>query len=219
MLRKFIHSSIKPDRLKLDNWSKINRCVLCTNTTRYIPWCKACVADLPSWNTKPLKIPNVDEVRVAFRYEYPIDRLIQVAKYRSNYVLSQALSGLMPKCSSATPASVLFPIPVSRKRLLSRGFNQTRILAEHLYRENTCFIDEVSIHKRWLARDQSSLSAKQRQSNAKSLFNASFSKPAAPHAVIIDDVITTGATISAVASILRANGAQRIDAIALAAVR
>ena len=147
-----------------------------------------------------------------------IDRVIQLAKFKSNYNLIQALAILMPLPAPYPRDAALYPVPVTKQRLLRRGFNQSRILADEISRLTTLAIDEVSIHKLSHLPDQASLNAAARKKNAKRLFQGLFETPVAEHAIVVDDVITTGATISVLGKMLRANGAKRVDGIALAAV-
>ena len=218
MLRNFIHSSINRGHKYFDNWLKINRCLICFGEALNKPWCSACLTDLPWWDTaKRLKYPFVDSVTVSFRYDYPIDRLIQAGKYAPDYRLVSSLSSLMPKMPHLRSTSVIYPVPISTWGLIRRGFNQTPLLAREITRLPNFPLDEVSIHKRMFRSDQSTLNAEGRKSNAQTLF---FSRPfnAAQHTVIVDDVITTGATVSAMAKILKSNGAVSVDVYALAAV-
>ena len=217
-MRNFSRSSILRRGGILDNWLDNNRCVLCTNTTNTNPWCDACLGSLPAWTREPPRFPGLDNVTIGYRYEYPIDRLIQAAKYRRNFLLATAMATLLPLTDNLSARTVLYPVPVSKWRLQRRGFNQTRVFADSIKRQIGCSIDEVSIHKRSWLKDQSALDARARKCNARKLFIGKFSKAAAQHAVIIDDVITTGATVSTLARLLRAHGAERIDVIALSAV-
>ena len=78
MLRNFIRSSIIRQGNKLDQWLKNNRCVLCSSAATNNPWCTRCLGDLPAWTGPPLHLPAVDKLVVGYRYEFPLDRLIQV---------------------------------------------------------------------------------------------------------------------------------------------
>ena len=219
MLRNFIRSSINQQGLKLDEWLENSRCVLCGSAAATNPWCERCASDLPKWTEPSLVLPGLDEVTVGYCYVFPLDRLIQIAKYRSNFMLASALATLMPNPVTQSVPTVIYPVPVSKWRLYRRGFNQTRILADTIKSRIGCTLDEVSIHKRNWRKDQSSLDASARKRNARDLFYADFGVKRRHHAVIVDDVITTGATLSALALILRKHGAERVDAVALSAVR
>ena len=219
MLRNFIRSSINRRGYKLDEWLETSRCVLCGSATVTDPWCTCCASDLPMWTGPGLVLPGLDNVTVGYCYVFPLDRLIQIAKYRSNFMLATALARLMPIPVTLSKSSVVYPVPVSKWRLYRRGFNQTSILADAIKSRKDCILDEVSIHKRNWRRDQSALDASARKRNARDLFYADFGVIRRHHAVIVDDVITTGATLSALALILRKHGAERVDAVALSAVR
>ena len=218
VLRNLCRSSIISPLTNFYQWLKSNQCILCRQTAGTKPWCEACLEDLPWWKeSNLLNIPLVDTVKVSFQYEYPINRLIQSGKYRSNYGLVTALADLLPELYTSSRDTVIYPVPISRWKLLKRGFNQTGVLACKTGRYEPLRINEVSIHKRCFLPDQSTLDSAARKDNARNLFYASRFN-AAKHAVIVDDVITTGATASAVAKILRTHGAHRVDVYALAAV-
>ena len=219
MLRNFIRSSIIEQGHKLDEWLKSRRCVLCGFAASINPWCECCASDLPKWTGSRLVLPGLDNVTVGYCYVFPLDRLIQIAKYRSNFMLASALATLMPNPVTQSESTVVYPVPVSKWRLYRRGFNQTRILADAIKSRISCTLDEVSIHKRNWRKDQSSLDASARKRNARDLFYADFRVTRRHHAVIVDDVITTGATLSALALMLRKHGAERVEAVALSAVR
>lgn len=218
MFRKFSHSSIFHWLYTFDQWLNNNQCVLCLQHCIGISWCDRCLSDLPRWRAvDSIQIPFVSSTVVSFRYEYPINKLIQSAKYKSNYGLITSLAKLLPDVPYSATDAMIYPVPVSPWKLLRRGFNQTSVLAREKFKGKTIAIDEVSIHKRCFLPDQSSLDAIHRKTNARELFYAP-SFLSTGHAIIIDDVITTGATVSAVAKILRDNGAKRVDVYALAAV-
>ncbi len=218
MFRKFSHSSIIRWRALFDYWLKNNHCVICLQPSVGISWCDRCLLDLPRWRpTDSIHIPFVNSTVVSFRYEYPINKLIQSAKYRSNYGLITSLARMLPDVPCSATDAMVYPVPISPWKLLRRGFNQTSVLAREKFSSKSITIDEVSVHKRCFLPDQSSLDAAQRKTNARELFYAP-SFLSASHAIILDDVITTGATVSAVAKILRNNGAKRVDVYALAAV-
>lgn len=202
----------------LYQWLNSDRCVLCQRAITYRGCCDACRQDLPTWTrfNQP-EVRNADSVTVGFRYEYPVDRLIQLGKYGGHYPLMASLGFLMPAPEHLSGDACLYPVPVSTITLLRRGFNQTSVLAYPICSAYKLSIDEVSIHKRCFLSDQSKLNAERRKANAGRLFSISTDK-VARHCIIIDDVITTGATMSVIAGLLKQCGAERVDVIALAAV-
>ena len=109
------------------------------------------------------------------------------------------------------------PVPLHPSRRRERGFNQAALLAERLAADRG-----VAVRPRWLARlrdtqPQSDLGAAERQANVRGAFEAR-ADVAGLHVVVVDDVLTTGATVAECARALRAAGAARIGVVAVARV-
>jgi ComF family protein len=111
------------------------------------------------------------------------------------------------------------PIPLSRLRLLTRRFNQAQILAQSVAKLSGKPVEPLALRRRHGRAHQAGLSRNERLRNVSGMFSV------APHAVatisgrrivLIDDVITTGATVSAATRALRTAGAARVDVLALA---
>ena len=217
-MRNYVHSSIKRCQTNIDKWLNYDRCCVCSAAVFGAPWCVNCLQDLKTWAPRaPRGIDYVDQVYSGFEFSYPLDKLIHRAKADGDYRLLVALGVLTPSLTHFSIDTVIYPVPISQWQLLRRGFNQASILAREVNRYATRLIDEVSIYKHWNRPRQSTLDRRRRTTNAEQLFGIK-EATVAPHAVIVDDVITTGATIRAIAKLLRKKGARRVDAIALASV-
>jgi len=163
---------------------------------------------------------QLDACVAAVSYGYPWAELVQDFKFRADPAWATALAKVMQQASTAREAIAqadwLLPIPLSDKRLRQRGYNQALLLARALARHK--------VQARWLLRQrhtevQSHLSRAQRLRNLRKAFSL------APHAaqslagrrvLLVDDVITTGATMHAAATLLRQAGVQHITALVLA---
>jgi ComF family protein len=134
-------------------------------------------------------------------------------KYGKDLACARLLGELaavgLPDFEQLPPDAVLFPVPVSRGRAIVRGFNQAMELALPLGRIKSLEIDGESIYKRRAGKTQSTLDAHSRRANIRGAFG-----PARPvsteTAIVVDDVLTSGATASAMAGALKAAGARRV---------
>jgi ComF family protein len=161
-----------------------------------------------------------------FSYKEPVvGALIREAKFHGNtratHLLGQALSDyLLEYLGEAAPFTpdpvVLVPIPLSKERQRKRGYNQT----ERILRAMRITLPEVSIETEVLFRtrhtkEQTTLSQKERKENMRGAFSARDVSPGTRY-ILIDDVITTGATLFEASRAMQRAGATHITAIALA---
>ena len=116
-------------------------------------------------------------------------------------------------------ADVLIPVPLHRWRLIARRFNQAAILAQEVSRLSGLPVDAVSLVRVKRTKQQAQLSATERQLNVRGAFRVPKSmvgRIKGRRVVLIEDVITTGATVGACARALRAAGAANVDVLAIA---
>lgn len=229
-----IQPSTLDDGPKPYNWIKFAqtlrpwpqwRCVLCGERARAIAICEGCQPDLP-WRERPWRkrLSGIDTVTVCFDFGYPIRALLHRAKYGREIAVARLLGELFAdylQTTGPTPAAAgsvaLFPVPMARRRFLFRGYNQAVEIAEPISLKFSIPLDVVSVYKRRGLPPQSRLDAASRRSNIRGAFVCQ-RLPGVATAIIIDDVITTGATVQAMARTLRAAGVGKVAAWALAAV-
>jgi ComF family protein len=144
---------------------------------------------------------------------------IHAFKFRGKRALARPLAALIGEQwpAAARDVAALVPVPLGRPRERERGFNQAALLAERLARSLG-----VDVRPRWLARmrdtrPQSDLGAAERRANVRGAF-AARADVAGRHVVVVDDVLTTGATVAECARALRAAGAARVGVVAVARV-
>jgi ComF family protein len=195
------------------------RCVFCGTRARddegFI--CIGCQADLP-WNDTSLisSGPVFERVIAPLEYAFPIDAAIKAFKFRRKLFYGPAFAQLLCSNSHDLPDDIdaLLPVPLHWRRKWWRGFNQAleiaRPLAKHL---GLPVIDIARRHR--ATPPQSGLSAKQRAANLRGAFRVK-SAQTYGHVLVIDDVITTGTTISQLGHALRRGGIARVSAFALA---
>jgi ComF family protein len=145
---------------------------------------------------------------------------IHSLKYRRNPALGETLSELMSEYWLADfPAdAMLIPVPLGTDRKQARGFNQAEILARGLGSRWRRPLMVDGLRRGRETRSQVGLNAQDRQSNVAGAFVAS-AKVKGRSVILVDDVCTTGATLSACAEALLQNGAAQVWAYTLARAR
>ena len=162
--------------------------------------CEACLASPP-----PLTATVA-----AFVYDWPVDGLLRRFKFHQDLAAGRLLSQLMMVgCAAAEQPQLVVPISLHRQRLRRRGYDQALELAKPIAAalQLPC---RPLLQRIRLTQPQSRLDAQQRASNLLGAFVALEPPPA--HVVLVDDVMTTGATLQAAAQALLAAGALRVDA-------
>ncbi len=163
--------------------------------------------------------PAFDWARAAGLYAGPLRDAVQRLKFGRRPALARPLAALvLEQCAAAMPAgAVLVSIPLARERERERGFNQAALVAEHVARGLG-----APLSPRWLARPratapQTELDAAARRANVRGAFVAS-TAAAGADVVLVDDVLTTGATAGECARALHAVGARSVGVLTVARV-
>ena len=116
---------------------------------------------------------------------------------------------------------VVVPVPLSRLRLLLRHFNQAAVLAREVSRQTGVPMDPLLLRRTRWTRSQVGMTRDQRRRNIAGAFSVPRHRRAwlkGRSILLIDDVVTTGATVEACARTLKRAGAARVDVLALALV-
>lgn len=162
--------------------------------------------------------PVFDQCIAPFLYLEPVDHLISGFKFRqklgSGKLLSLLLLDFLRRIQVDKP-DVIMPVPLHRKRLTERGYNQAVELARPIGKHFKLPLDLSSCVRRHLTLPQMSLKKQSRLRNIKGAFEIR-KEIRFRHLVLIDDVVTTGATVSELAALLKKCGAARVDVWALA---
>jgi ComF family protein len=154
-----------------------------------------------------------DTAFAPFRYEYPLDRLLQRFKYQGQLALGRVLGSLLAEAVVAEHIELpqaLVPVPLARSKQRERGFNQAYELARPLARALKLPIRTDLCARTRATRDQATLRAHDRRRNVVGAFVATGSVPPR-HVAVIDDVLTTGSTCEELARVLKRAGIERVD--------
>lgn len=171
-------------------------------------WCAACAEEPPPWR----------QVRAPFRYTAPTDEIIHRMKYEGLFALCRPLAELMALHwpSWAEPPDLIVPIALHPRRERRRGYNQAALLSGHLARVVGCEWDGQALQRVRHTAPQVGLNATERRENVQAAFRAAPERVAGRRILLIDDVFTTGATMTAAAQALLAAGAAGVSGYCLA---
>ena len=160
--------------------------------------------------------PAYDIARAPCRYEFPIDAALKKLKFNRRLAFAPPLAGLLVPFveSELSTCDVLVPVPLNRWRQARRGFNQADELCRTVAKQTGLPIFKGAQRRRMTA-SQSGLSATARVRNVRDAFTVR-ALPPYRHPLIVDDVVTTGATCDELAKALKSAGAKTVSVIAVA---
>jgi ComF family protein len=161
------------------------------------------------------KAPHFDATSAVFRYEFPLDRLIQSLKYAHRLACAGFLGGLLTRVVLPFRPDLIIPVPLSPARLAERGFNQALEIARPLGRFLDVQVELDHVHRRRDTSPQATLPWKQRAGNVRHAFECEIDL-AGRAVLVVDDVMTTGATLDELAGTLKAHGAGRVENLVVA---
>lgn len=211
-------------------------CILCAHQGyNTMDLCEACLSDLPLNSiccprcAQPLASPNqvsqlcghclskpapFDETFAPFLYQRGIRYLITGLKFDRQYKFARILGQLLAEQikSRGNSPDCIMPVPLHTARYRQRGFNQCIEIANTLARELDLRVDLYSCTRIRNTTQQTRLPARQRRKNMRGAFTLSKPKPLdCRHIALLDDVMTTGTTVSEMAKTLKQAGAEKVD--------
>ncbi|HVE48726.1 MAG TPA: phosphoribosyltransferase family protein [Casimicrobiaceae bacterium] len=159
--------------------------------------------------------PKFAHTIAAAAYAFPLDRLVQGLKYEHRLALAQPLADALAAAVLRAPSSYARPeaiiaLPLAPARQRTRGFNQAIEIARIVARR-TCVPLLRGLARNSAALAQASLPWSQRRRNVRGVFSCTIPLEGR-HVAIVDDVMTTGATLDSAAGALLNAGAARVDA-------
>jgi len=170
--------------------------------------CDRCHSDQPAFKS----------LRSWAVFENPVRGALHRLKYRRDIGLGEALANQVSSfvIGLGWPLEVVLPIPLGKKRLKDRGYNQVAMVARPLSLKLGLKYYPASLTRARETRSQVGLSAVERRENVHEAFLADGNKVNGRNILLMDDVSTTGATLSSAAEALYASGAHEVFALTIA---
>ncbi|HTE15251.1 MAG TPA: ComF family protein [Burkholderiales bacterium] len=204
-------------------------CLLCAGPSAGALLCAPCDADLPRLaiehcDTCALPVtegarcgaclshpPAYDHVCAPFTYAFPVDALVQGLKYRSMLAIAPLFGSAIANSLDERPDAII-PMPLAGARLRERGFNQAQEIARHLANIGGIPLLSRACRKVRDTAPQAALPWKERAKNVRKAFvcDEDFT---GKHVAVVDDVMTTGATLNELARNLKQAGALRVTGL------
>lgn len=183
--------------------------------------CDLCLRQIPENSNPPIKGLHFEKAYSACLYEGVLKELIHKFKYKNKVSLSKILSKLMIDFIKYNPEAlaeieIITFVPLHDARERERGFNQSGILAAKLSKESGIRFSDT-LKKTIATRHQNELSRNDRLINLKGAFKIrDGAMIEGLNVLLVDDVITTGATLDECAKTLLDNGAKKVNCFTLA---
>ena len=203
--------------------SGVRWCVECQNRVQAIadPICDVCglpQAHFGLCDRCRQNRPSFKVLRSWAVFENPVQEALHQLKYRRNIGLGEALAAQMSVFVAQLewPVDIIIPIPLGKKRLKERGYNQVAMVANPLSLQLGIDYRPMALVRARETHSQVGLTATERKQNVLNAFQADKNKINGRTVLLIDDVSTTGATLSSAAEALYAAGAKEVYAFTIA---
>ena len=163
----------------------------------------------------------IERTRSPFYFEGPIRTAIHKLKYDGVTALTGPLGGLLADCwlTQSMSGDMIVPVALHRDRRRQRGFNQAALLARELSELVDVPVDEETLVRHRDTASQVGLDFGQRRDNVRDAFRCTRTGLRDERVVLVDDVLTSGATLEACAAALREAGVSRVQALTVARAR
>ena len=160
--------------------------------------------------------PAFDATRAAFRYAFPLDALVQKLKYSGELALADFLAARLAAALQDAPRpDLIIPMPLHRNRLRERGFNQAAEIARRLAARLDIPLALTACRRIKDPVPQAGLPLKARRKNIRGAFSCD-ADLTGRRVVLLDDVMTSGASLDELAKVVRKSGAVGIQVWVLA---
>ncbi len=221
-------------------WRRIGKplaqdCLLCAASSDAGIVCAACAADLPRLQeprcprcARPMPAienqvcgrclsepPHYDHTLAAFRYDFPLDKLVQAFKYGHRLALAAFFGEQLAALGGRPPADLIIPLPLHSERLRERGFNQALELARPVSAAWRVPIAADTCQRVRNTPAQADLPWRERIKDIRGAFHCR-ADLAGKRIILVDDVMTSGASLDECARTLKLHGAVEVRALVLA---
>ena len=189
---------------------------LCAQCYAELPWlpahhCPQCALPTPTGNVCGACLshpPRFDSITAAFVYAWPVAPLLQQYKYAGNLALAQTFAQAL-HAKIARGVDLIIPMPLAPARLAERGFNQALEIARIVSRAQNIPLAATACRRVRESAPQAMLPWKERVRNVRGAFVCDIDLHGS-RVAIVDDVMTTGATLNELARSLRKAGAEEV---------
>lgn len=189
----------------------VNHCSVCLKSLTSAAPLKNRVSQCGSCLSKP---PAYDTTIAALTYRFPVDALIQALKYHSQLEIAPILANLLinqlKQLETTEKPDLIVPMPLHPYRLRERGYNQAIEIARHIGKKLNIKIMTDACKRTRNTMPQAELPWKLRQKNVRNTFDCTYNF-SGKHVAVVDDVMTTGATLNAIAQQLKKKGTAKIS--------
>jgi ComF family protein len=159
--------------------------------------------------------PHFDASFAVFAYAHPVREMLLALKHGQGFALLEYLSAALGEVSGALAVDAVLAAPLHARRLSERGFNQAHELARLLAREAAIPLWREAVLREQATPRLAGLHGRQRRRTMRGAFRC-VADCSGLHVLVIDDVMTTGATLNELARTLKQAGAARVTNLVVA---
>ncbi len=182
-------------------WLPAPRCPICALPSEDGQICGACLSHPPAWQC----------TRSALHYDFPVDGLVGALKYRGDLSLAPLLADCLAGVLEGAAVDAILPLPLHPARLAARGYNQAMELARPLARRFHLPLVHAAVQR---VRDTPPQAGLDRAARLKNLRGAFLARPelvSGLRIAVLDDVMTSGATLGELTRTLKQAGAVAVE--------